>query len=45
LVLIEYPGGCIHFDHTSDHNRDNLFRASYGKAEIYIKAPSKIEIH
>lgn len=43
-VFIEYPVGCIHFDHTSDHNRDSFFRSYYGKVDIYIKAPSKIEI-
>jgi len=43
-AFIEYPVGCIHFDHTSDHNRDSQFRAYYGKVDIYIKAPSKIEI-
>ena len=43
-VFIEYPVGCIHFDHTSDHNRDSQFRAYFGKVDIYIKAPSKIEI-
>ena len=43
-AFIEYPVGCIHFDHTSDHNRDSEFRAYFGKVDIYIKAPSKIEI-
>ncbi|MFX1344145.1 MAG: hypothetical protein ACFFBC_00120 [Promethearchaeota archaeon] len=43
-VFIEYPVGCIHFDHTSDHNRDSQFRAYFGKVDIYVKAPSKIEI-
>lgn len=43
-AFIEYPIGCIHFDHTSDHNRDSEFRAYYGKVDIYLKAPSKIEI-
>ena len=43
-AFIKYPVGCIHFDHTSDHNRDSEFRAYFGKVDIYIKAPSKIEI-
>ncbi len=43
-TFIEHPVGCIHFDHTSDHDRDSEFRAYYGKVDIYIKAPSKIEI-
>ena len=43
-VFIEYPVGCIYFDHTSEHNRDSQFTAYYGKVDIYIKAPSKIEI-
>ncbi len=43
-TFTEYPVGCIHFNHTSDHNRDSEFRAYYGKVDIYIKAPSKIEI-
>jgi len=43
-VFPEYTVGCIHFDHTSDHNRDSEFRTYYGAVDLYVKAPSEIHI-